>query len=184
LRSSRFGIVDARKEEGPPSNVPNTGRRTVDTLMMHDGRQSRLADGAVPPSPATPWTTIKTGVAIVTPGRFRTCPKLLTIMPLQFAQDPVSHIDAMRRMIHTYSVDMPHLAEGSGSSRTSRITPGGDVILLTGTTGALGSELLVDLLASERVSRVYAFNRPVRTDTIRERHQRTFEDRFVVAFPF
>jgi hypothetical protein len=103
-------------------------------------------------------------------------------MPLKFSEDPVSHIDAMRRMIHTYSVDMPHLAEGSGSRRTSRITPGGDVILLTGTTGALGSELLVDLLASESVSRVYAFNRPAPTKTIQERHRHTFVDRFVPAF--
>jgi hypothetical protein len=105
-------------------------------------------------------------------------------MPLKFLRNPgedASHIDAMRRMVDTYSVNMPHLS--GSSSMGSSMTHGGDVVLLTGTTGALGSELLVDLLANERVSRVYAYNRPALAKTILERHQRTFADRFVQASP-
>ncbi|KAF8838098.1 putative aminoadipate reductase [Paxillus ammoniavirescens] len=55
------------------------------------------------------------------------------------------------------------------------------VVLLTGSTGGLGSYLLASLLRNDDVAAVCAFNRPSRTDvgtgTIDERQRATFEDR-------
>ncbi|KAF5371510.1 hypothetical protein D9615_009619 [Tricholomella constricta] len=52
------------------------------------------------------------------------------------------------------------------------------VVLLTGSTGNLGSQLLTALLGDDRVEKVYAFNRPAKgTSTILERHLERFRDR-------
>ncbi|EGN93427.1 hypothetical protein SERLA73DRAFT_115874 [Serpula lacrymans var. lacrymans S7.3] len=54
----------------------------------------------------------------------------------------------------------------------------GHVVLLTGTTGGLGSYLLASLLENERVSLVYAFNRSSKVGKTSEERQKTgFEDR-------
>ncbi|KAF8835574.1 putative aminoadipate reductase [Paxillus ammoniavirescens] len=50
-------------------------------------------------------------------------------------------------------------------------------ILLTGSTGGLGSYLLASLLRNEDVTVVYAFDRSSRTRTINERQRAAFEDR-------
>jgi len=52
-----------------------------------------------------------------------------------------------------------------------------ETILLTGSTGNLGSHLLASLLSMDRVRRVYAFNRRSSSFTIMERHKVRFEDR-------
>jgi FlaA1/EpsC-like NDP-sugar epimerase len=107
-------------------------------------------------------------------------------MPLKVVQTPgeeAAHSKAMRRMVNAYSLNMPCLLESSKTNVSSSITRGGEVVLLTGTTGALGSELLVDLVASEHVSRVYTYNRPMPSKTIRQRHQETFADRLVPFSP-
>ena len=51
------------------------------------------------------------------------------------------------------------------------------VILLTGSTGGLGSYLLASLLSREDVAVVYAFNRPSKTGSIQHRQRTAFEDR-------
>ncbi|KAH0833861.1 putative aminoadipate reductase [Lanmaoa asiatica] len=53
----------------------------------------------------------------------------------------------------------------------------GHVVLLTGSTGGLGSYLLASLLSREDVAVVYAFNRPCKTRTIKQRQYAMFEDR-------
>ncbi|GJJ11665.1 putative NRPS-like protein biosynthetic cluster [Clathrus columnatus] len=53
----------------------------------------------------------------------------------------------------------------------------GDVVLLTGSTGGLGSQLLARLLVSHQVSKVYAFNRPQQQKSSYERHVEVFLDR-------
>ncbi|KAJ7731236.1 putative aminoadipate reductase [Mycena metata] len=52
----------------------------------------------------------------------------------------------------------------------------GTVVLLTGSTGGIGSHILEILLRLPSVERVYAFNRPGRTSVV-ERQTRTFLDR-------
>jgi thioester reductase-like protein len=50
-------------------------------------------------------------------------------------------------------------------------------VLLTGSTGNLGAELLWKLLRDDSVDKIYVFNRPVRGATSTERHRRRFEDK-------
>ncbi|KAJ6492294.1 putative aminoadipate reductase [Mycena sanguinolenta] len=51
------------------------------------------------------------------------------------------------------------------------------VILLTGSTGGLGSHMLELLLEDQRVKTIYAFNRPSTTRTLAERHLDMFKER-------
>lgn len=60
----------------------------------------------------------------------------------------------MLRMVEKYSTDLPaHVPEAG------RPLPLHDTVLLTGTTGALGTMLLASLVSSPQVRRVYALNR-------------------------
>ncbi|CAA7263094.1 unnamed protein product [Cyclocybe aegerita] len=53
----------------------------------------------------------------------------------------------------------------------------GSVVLITGTTGSVGSQVLADLLRDDSVSRVYALNRPGKgSEPILRRHESKFED--------
>jgi len=54
--------------------------------------------------------------------------------------------------------------------------PVGNVVLITGSTGNMGSRILVGLLKDERVKTVYAVNRPSARKSISERHMERFED--------
>jgi len=54
--------------------------------------------------------------------------------------------------------------------------PPGNVYLLTGTTGSLGSNMLAQLLEAPAVTRVYAFNRPSKF-TLRARQVSAFKQR-------
>ncbi|KAF5384130.1 hypothetical protein D9615_003351 [Tricholomella constricta] len=52
------------------------------------------------------------------------------------------------------------------------------IVLLTGSTGNLGAQLLAALLQDDRVEKVYAFNRPAEgSQSILERHLERFRDR-------
>ena len=79
----------------------------------------------------------------------------------------------MERLVQQYSADFPcHVPR----STTSAV--GGDVVLLTGSTGFLGSHILEQLEKDSSVSRIYALNRkdikrPERT--MFARHKATFE---------
>lgn len=53
----------------------------------------------------------------------------------------------------------------------------GHVVLLTGSTGGLGSYLLASLLSRKDVAIVYAVNRPSKSGTIKQRQHAAFEDR-------
>ena len=65
---------------------------------------------------------------------------------------------AMRAMAAKYSADFP--AHQADSQRV--IAHGGDVVLITGTTGALGSYLLALAESDPSIAIVYAVNRPAR----------------------
>ncbi|KAI0314888.1 hypothetical protein OF83DRAFT_1165029 [Amylostereum chailletii] len=60
-----------------------------------------------------------------------------------------------------------------GSMGKITATPDGDVFLVTGTTGTLGSRLLACLLKSKSVARIYAVNRPSGSGAL-ERHEAAF----------
>ncbi|KAJ6473849.1 putative aminoadipate reductase [Mycena sanguinolenta] len=51
------------------------------------------------------------------------------------------------------------------------------VVLLTGSTGNLGSEILESLLKDQRVKTIYAFSRPSTARTLAERHSDIFQER-------
>ncbi|KAI5119729.1 hypothetical protein M0805_008659 [Coniferiporia weirii] len=62
-------------------------------------------------------------------------------------------VDEMHALVAKYSENFPK------HEPTNTLSSDGDVILITGTTGALGALLLVELLSSSTVKRVYALNR-------------------------
>jgi hypothetical protein len=82
--------------------------------------------------------------------------------------DPVASV---RAMIQRYTQDMATVHP----SKTPK--PDQDVILLTGSTGGLGSQMLIGLLGDSKVAKVYALNRASARSSPLERHQKTFEDR-------
>ncbi|KAF8436597.1 putative nonribosomal peptide synthetase [Boletus edulis BED1] len=84
------------------------------------------------------------------------------------------HKQAMQAMIEKYSVGLHGPVDGVLPS-SQLIEPA--VVLLTGTTGGLGSFLLSELLKSAAVQRVYAFNRPSSTTSIGERQKSAFKAR-------
>ncbi|KAG6374188.1 hypothetical protein JVT61DRAFT_4841 [Boletus reticuloceps] len=85
------------------------------------------------------------------------------------APDPQVEIEDM---IAKYSIGLGKLGDGAPGRFHDR-----HVVLLTGSTGGLGSYLLASLLSREDVALVYAFNRPSKTDTIQHRQRAAFEDR-------
>ncbi|KAG1770620.1 putative nonribosomal peptide synthetase [Suillus placidus] len=71
-----------------------------------------------------------------------------------------SHIHAIGAMIERYSAEFLELDSGSMERPAKRARlDGGRVVLLTGSTGALGSYILADLLGRPEVSTVYVLNR-------------------------
>ncbi|KAG6837576.1 hypothetical protein H0H93_006990 [Arthromyces matolae] len=82
---------------------------------------------------------------------------------------------AIEALIEQYSAGLDPLPKKAGPPA---ILQGPLVVLLTGSTGNLGSEILVDLLKNDRVDRVYAFNRPSkRGDPIEKRQIKAFNER-------
>ncbi|KAG5652629.1 putative NRPS-like protein biosynthetic cluster [Sphagnurus paluster] len=88
----------------------------------------------------------------------------------------VAHSDRkalIENLIEKYAAGFEGLPEVSQSICS---TPA--VVLLTGSTGNLGSEVLAALLKDERVERVYAFNQPSKDGvSIVDRHVARFKDR-------
>jgi hypothetical protein len=82
--------------------------------------------------------------------------------------DPVATIHAM---IERYTQDMA-LAHSINQQKPTQ-----EVVLLTGSTGGLGSQLLVGLLEADKVAKVYVLNRASAQSSSLERHERTFRDR-------
>ncbi|KAH8105214.1 male sterility protein-domain-containing protein [Cristinia sonorae] len=70
-------------------------------------------------------------------------------------------VAAMSEMVDRYSRNFPqHRASaGAHTHPTPKAKLGGDVVLLTGATGALGSTLLAQLVSNTDVSRVFVLNR-------------------------
>jgi len=82
-------------------------------------------------------------------------------------------------MVEKYSVGFEYSARDASATTVNGGTRGDHVVVLTGSTGGLGSYLLASLLQREDVSVVYAFNRPSRgaAFSIQRRQKSSFEDR-------
>lgn len=93
--------------------------------------------------------------------------------PADVGQSAAARIASMRAMVAKYTADFPARTTGSNGPK-----PGKDVVVVTGTTGSLGSHLLAQLAAKTEVSRVYAMNRTSRNQvSLRERQESTLVDR-------
>lgn len=78
-------------------------------------------------------------------------PDAATSLPTQ------SKVEEMLAMLKKYSNDFPdHHADPNPLLSTVQL---GEVVLITGTTGAIGASVLSQLASSFEVSRIYAFNR-------------------------
>ncbi|KAG6896169.1 putative NRPS-like protein biosynthetic cluster, partial [Termitomyces sp. T32_za158] len=78
-------------------------------------------------------------------------------------------------MIEKYSADLESLPIPTSGAFT---VPKNKVVLLTGSTGNLGSQILAELLLDPSVERVYALNRAAKSsDSILERHTERFVDK-------
>ncbi|KAF8899601.1 hypothetical protein CPB84DRAFT_1847624 [Gymnopilus junonius] len=91
------------------------------------------------------------------------------------ADSPKSRTEAIEEMIAKYAFTQKEIVDAApqASPKTSEI-----VVLLTGSTGNLGSQVLEQLLRHPDVSKVYALNRPsFGAASISERHLDRFRDK-------
>ncbi|KAI6042371.1 putative aminoadipate reductase [Pisolithus marmoratus] len=86
--------------------------------------------------------------------------------------DPKVEIETM---LQKYSLGFPGKRISGIPTRRDRNEP--HVVLVTGSTGALGSYMVESLLRREDVARVYNLNRRTKTTTSKERQLSTFQDR-------
>ncbi|KAH9917018.1 uncharacterized protein B0H18DRAFT_1123857 [Fomitopsis serialis] len=85
-----------------------------------------------------------------------------------------ARVDAMQAMVAKYTADFPV----HKTILLKAAQPVKDVVIVTGTTGALGSQLLVKLARNPEVKRVYALNRASRDQVpIRERQAKVLVER-------
>ncbi|KAJ7189839.1 hypothetical protein GGX14DRAFT_580331 [Mycena pura] len=83
-------------------------------------------------------------------------------------EDVSRHADALQAMVQKYTKGFPE-------HRGTTTEPEVEVVLLTGTTGALGSHILAHLLNLPKISKVYALNRPgPQSDNIKNRQCTSF----------
>ncbi|KAF9078805.1 hypothetical protein BDP27DRAFT_1310201 [Rhodocollybia butyracea] len=81
--------------------------------------------------------------------------------------------EAMEEMIAKYSKGLDAPLPVSGVE----INPEQQYVLLTGSTGNLGAQILESLLRSESVARVYTLNRPSSQSSMLDRHRARFQDK-------
>ena len=80
----------------------------------------------------------------------------------------------LQAVVDKYTEGFPPYLAVNGSAHTPS---DGDVYLLTGTTGGLGSNMLAHLLREPAVERIYAFNRPSKSSSSEERQFTAFKQR-------
>ncbi|KIY53550.1 acetyl-CoA synthetase-like protein [Fistulina hepatica ATCC 64428] len=79
----------------------------------------------------------------------------------------------LKRLVEKYTTNWPTRVVSRGQVAVDDTQ--GDVVLLTGSTGSLGTSLLAHLLTSESVQRVYAFNRPKPGASLVDRQREAFK---------
>jgi hypothetical protein len=80
----------------------------------------------------------------------------------------------LQALVNKYTEGFPARLAHNGSAYS---VLDGNVYMLTGTTGGLGSNMLARLLEAPAVTRVYAFNRPTKSSTSQARHLSAFRQR-------
>ena len=80
----------------------------------------------------------------------------------------------LQALVDKYTESFPSRLSVNGSTHKSSY---GNVYLLTGTTGGLGSNMLAHLLRGHAVERIYAFNRPSKSSSSEERQVTAFKQR-------
>ncbi|KAJ3509565.1 hypothetical protein NLJ89_g5155 [Agrocybe chaxingu] len=84
-----------------------------------------------------------------------------------------SRTEAMEQMIAKYSTGLAPLAEVQAASKPIKEA----IVLLTGSTGNLGSQLLESLVCNKEVKRIYTLTRPAAGKSVKERHAERFVDK-------
>ncbi|KAJ3505840.1 hypothetical protein NLJ89_g7204 [Agrocybe chaxingu] len=100
--------------------------------------------------------------------------------PSQSSQKAVasmSKTEAMERTIAKYSEGFTQIAHAAESQATTGERIQEAVVLLTGSAGNLGSQLLESLIRDQKVKRVYSVTRPSKDKTAKERHVEQFTDK-------
>ncbi|KAH8110855.1 acetyl-CoA synthetase-like protein [Phellopilus nigrolimitatus] len=92
------------------------------------------------------------------------------------AVDPAGDATAKSReleaLVSKYTTDFPTFVVG----KESRDGGDGDIVLLTGSTGSIGSNILAKLIESKAVKRIYAMSRPSADNvSVKERHSKAFK---------
>ncbi|KAH8102700.1 hypothetical protein BXZ70DRAFT_929500 [Cristinia sonorae] len=93
------------------------------------------------------------------------------IDPTKVPEQPKSPQDQILDYVQKYSSDLPDFR-----GLKAREDGAGVVVLLTGSTGSLGSHILAALLADDKVSKVFTVDRGSES-TVGERLRKSFEDR-------
>jgi FlaA1/EpsC-like NDP-sugar epimerase len=96
---------------------------------------------------------------------------IATFIDPEMVHKDVDHILPIRNMIERYSQDMLDV------NISPLLKPKHETVLLTGSTGGLGSEVLTALLVDDRVEKVYALNRSSNRKSSLLRHEDVFRQR-------
>ncbi|KJA27591.1 hypothetical protein HYPSUDRAFT_212216 [Hypholoma sublateritium FD-334 SS-4] len=133
--------------------------------------------GALAPTAAPVAKIISQNVIYQYPSIEALAEHVLTLMEghVPLAESAVAaHVKEIENMINKYSFTDPATPAPVNAAYAARAP----VILLTGSTGHLGAEILQGFLRDPRVERVYALNRasPAGVRTIQERHADRFRD--------
>ncbi|RDB20739.1 Non-canonical non-ribosomal peptide synthetase FUB8 [Hypsizygus marmoreus] len=84
---------------------------------------------------------------------------------------------AIEKMIEKYGVGLDGALPTTVVTANGQANANGKVVLLTGSTGNLGSQILASLLEDPGVERVYALNRPSNGKAVLERQSERFLDK-------
>ncbi|KAF5389352.1 hypothetical protein D9757_004361 [Collybiopsis confluens] len=88
-----------------------------------------------------------------------------------------NHEVLIEQMIEKYSTGLGSITASDSEVPLAK----SQVVLLTGSTGNLGSDMLASLLANQNVAKVYVFNRPSSQSSNLDRHRKRFEDKLLDA---
>lgn len=91
---------------------------------------------------------------------------------LNYLPSILAHTEAMKSMISRYSLPAQKRPPRPVDPAFVKAHPTTDTVLITGSTGALGSELLAQLVQDPYVQKIYALNRPKDGASSLERRQR------------
>ncbi|EJT96916.1 acetyl-CoA synthetase-like protein [Dacryopinax primogenitus] len=157
-------------EQGCDSLQATYVRAAITNALRHASKssgKSNIAATSVPHNLVYKFPTVKSLVAYLT--------KAITStegddLPQMNDTSVIAH--DMYSMIDKYTKDLPLQQPGPR-------TMSGEVVLLTGSTGALGTYLLQQLLLDERIQRVYAINRISTNHALLARQSEAFSDRGV-----